>query len=233
MQRHMMPWQCHPCTGHPDYTPLRCIKPHYYTALHHTALHSPPYAASRAAHHVTTFPLSCSVQNVMRGRTVLSIAHRLVTIQDADCICYIQPRDAAAVPGSDAAFSRILEQGTHEELMRSAVLPQGHEMVRVHEPPPPLCMLKRSSPRMEPAPQGGCRFATKNRRPKRIDWILHIILWGEGVECCCHKLIVLMVLLPCGNHTAASGCWCCCLILVVLLPHGNGAVALCQLCVAS
>ena len=56
-----------------------------------------------------------ALQNVMRGRTVLSIAHRLVTIQDADCIYYIEPRDPCADPGSPEAFSRILEHGMPSE----------------------------------------------------------------------------------------------------------------------
>eukprot|EP00667_Euglena_gracilis_P000336 EG_transcript_336 len=58
-----------------------------------------------------------ALNNVMRGRTVVTIAHRLVTIQDSDLICYIQPRDAQAPPDSPAATSRVLESGTHEQLM--------------------------------------------------------------------------------------------------------------------
>jgi ABC-type multidrug transport system fused ATPase/permease subunit len=58
-----------------------------------------------------------ALQNVMRGRTVLTIAHRLVTIMDADNICFIQPRDPTAPPNSPEAFSRVLEHGTHDELM--------------------------------------------------------------------------------------------------------------------
>eukprot|EP00668_Euglena_longa_P028446 GGOE01035670.1.p1 GENE.GGOE01035670.1~~GGOE01035670.1.p1 ORF type:complete len:1106 (-),score=425.26 GGOE01035670.1:761-4078(-) len=59
-----------------------------------------------------------ALKNVMQGRTVVTIAHRLVTIQDCDLICYIEPRDAAAPPGSPASTSRMLESGSHDELMR-------------------------------------------------------------------------------------------------------------------
>uniref|UniRef100_A0A7S1NMY1 Bile salt export pump n=1 Tax=Eutreptiella gymnastica TaxID=73025 RepID=A0A7S1NMY1_9EUGL len=58
-----------------------------------------------------------ALENVMKGRTVITIAHRLVTIQKADTICFIQPRDAAADPSSPEFFSRLLESGTHDELM--------------------------------------------------------------------------------------------------------------------
>ena len=60
-----------------------------------------------------------ALDHVMKGRTVLTIAHRLATIQDADRICFIQPRDPKAAPGSPAWYSRLLESGTHAELMQS------------------------------------------------------------------------------------------------------------------
>jgi ABC-type multidrug transport system fused ATPase/permease subunit len=59
-----------------------------------------------------------ALDNVMKGRTVLTIAHRLVTIQDSDCICFIQPRDAAAEEGSPEFYSRLLEKGTHAQLIK-------------------------------------------------------------------------------------------------------------------
>jgi ATP-binding cassette subfamily B (MDR/TAP) protein 1 len=59
-----------------------------------------------------------ALDNVMRGRTVVTIAHRLVTIMDSDLICYIQPRDPQAPADSPATTSRMLESGTHEELMK-------------------------------------------------------------------------------------------------------------------
>mmetsp|Transcript_52007 Transcript_52007/g.92801 ORF Transcript_52007/g.92801 Transcript_52007/m.92801 type:complete len:1319 (-) Transcript_52007:1058-5014(-) len=58
-----------------------------------------------------------ALQNVMRGRTVITIAHRLVTIQDADLICYIEPRDPSAPEGSYASFSHLLESGSHKVLV--------------------------------------------------------------------------------------------------------------------
>eukprot|EP00667_Euglena_gracilis_P000406 EG_transcript_406 len=78
-----------------------------------------------------------ALKNVMRGRTVLTIAHRLVTVQDCDRICYIEPRDPAAPAGHPAAASRLLEAGTHEELMRlgGAYCEMVHAQSRAAEQP--------------------------------------------------------------------------------------------------
>jgi len=58
-----------------------------------------------------------ALKNAMEGRTVVTIAHRLATIQDCDIICFIQPRRSDAPPDSPESTSRLLECGSHQELM--------------------------------------------------------------------------------------------------------------------
>ena len=50
---------------------------------------------------------------------MVTIAHRLVTVQDSDWIGYMQPRKAGAAPDSPEAKSQLLQTGPHSELMRS------------------------------------------------------------------------------------------------------------------
>ncbi len=45
-----------------------------------------------------------ALERIMKGRTVLVIAHRLSTVKNADCVCVIQN-------------GKMIEKGTHEELI--------------------------------------------------------------------------------------------------------------------
>lgn len=50
-----------------------------------------------------------ALRELMKGKTVLMIAHRLTTVQDADCILVMDK-------------GKIAEQGTHKELLRKGIL---------------------------------------------------------------------------------------------------------------
>ncbi|GAM28104.1 hypothetical protein SAMD00019534_112800 [Acytostelium subglobosum LB1] len=49
-----------------------------------------------------------ALENIMKGRTTLIIAHRLTTIQNADCIAFVRS-------------GKIFEKGTHQELLEKGV----------------------------------------------------------------------------------------------------------------
>merc|ERR1711964_741481 len=53
-----------------------------------------------------------AIERVMKGRTVIVVAHRLSTVKNAHRICVMQPD-----PETDVG--RIVEAGTHEELLQS------------------------------------------------------------------------------------------------------------------
>ncbi|MEG1752725.1 MAG: ABC transporter ATP-binding protein, partial [Christensenella sp.] len=53
----------------------------------------------------TELMITMAMEKMMKGKTTFIIAHRLFTIQNADCILYMENGD-------------ILEMGSHESLMR-------------------------------------------------------------------------------------------------------------------
>eukprot|EP01012_Entosiphon_sulcatum_P031341 TRINITY_DN393_c0_g1_i1.p1 TRINITY_DN393_c0_g1~~TRINITY_DN393_c0_g1_i1.p1 ORF type:complete len:1254 (+),score=232.49 TRINITY_DN393_c0_g1_i1:49-3762(+) len=61
-----------------------------------------------------------ALQRVMAGRTVIVIAHRLVTVRDANCIVFLQrnvPQDMSDEDAANNTWAQIMEMGTHQELM--------------------------------------------------------------------------------------------------------------------
>ncbi len=51
-----------------------------------------------------------ALSELMRGRTTIVVAHRLATIQRADLICVLAPKD-------HPLRGTVLERGTHRELV--------------------------------------------------------------------------------------------------------------------
>jgi ATP-binding cassette subfamily B protein len=81
---------------------------------------------------------------ILRGRTSITIAHRLTTVMDCDMICYI-------------ADGKVQERGTHKQLIDPEFLKANgyrgryYEMAASQFDLPPLRLESEASPAAAPA----------------------------------------------------------------------------------